>query len=541
MRELKTEVLIVGGSVGGCAAALAIAEAGRRVVMTEETDWIGGQLTAQAVPPDEHGWIECFGCTASYRKFRDGVRNYYRRHYPLTEAARAKRFLNPGNGWVSPLCCEPRVALAVLEAMLAPHVGSGRLTILRKHEIVRADMKSGDVIRAVKLRDLRRGRELTITADYFLDATDLGDLLSHAGTEFVTGTESRAETNEPSAPAEADPENVQAFSACFAVDHIEGEDHTIERPERYDFWCEFVPDLRPAWSGRLLSLTGVNPRTLEPVRYNFAPHREPPVAFSGLWNYRRILDRDNFIAGKFASDISLINVPMIDYMLGDLTSGTAIEREHAIASAKEQSLSFLYWLQTEAERPDGGEGWKGLRLRKDVVGTSDGLAKSPYIRESRRIKAAFTVCEQHIAARARPNANRAEDFADSAGIGYYRIDIHPSTGGNNYIDVEALPFQIPLGALIPLRMENLLPACKNIGTTHITNGCYRLHPVEWNVGEAAGALAAYCLKRKITPRAVYENVSERKDFQARLVGRGVELAWAENINLEEGDPHIHAK
>ena len=38
---------------------------------------------------------------------------------------------------------------------------------------------------------------------------------------------------------------------------------------------------------------------------------------------------------------------------------------------------------------------------------------------------------------------------------------------DNYIDISSLPFQIPLGALIPERVENLLPACKNIGTTHI--------------------------------------------------------------------------
>ena len=48
---------------------------------------------------------------------------------------------------------------------------------------------------------------------------------------------------------------------------------------------------------------------------------------------------------------------------------------------------------------------------------------------------------------------------------------------------------------IRLRMRNLLPACKNIGTTHITNGCYRLHPVEWNIGEAAGVLAAEAMVR----------------------------------------------
>ena len=55
---------------------------------------------------------------------------------------------------------------------------------------------------------------------------------------------------------------------------------------------------------------------------------------------------------------------------------------------------------------------------------------------------------------------------------------------------ETRPFQIPLGALLPIRVENLLPACKNLGVTHITNGAYRLHPVEWNTGEAAGMIAS---------------------------------------------------
>ena len=122
----------------------------------------------------------------------------------------------------------------------------------------------------------------------------------------------------------------------------------------------------------------------------------------------------------------------------------------------------------------------------------DGLAKAPYIRESRRILAEFTVLEQHVGTEARREDSKAPDpsaepFPDSVGVGSYRIDLHPSTGGDNYIDISSLPFQVPLGALIPRRVENLLPACKNLGTTHITNGCYRLHPVEWGIGEAAGA------------------------------------------------------
>src|ERR1041385_3811009 len=132
--ELRAEILIVGGGAGGVAAALAAANQGRSVILTEPTGWIGGQLTSQAVPPDENPWIESEGtCTRSYRAFRDGVRAYYRDHYPLRPDAAQDPQLNPGGGGVSRLCCEPRVAWTVIQQMLAPHVASGRLKILLHH------------------------------------------------------------------------------------------------------------------------------------------------------------------------------------------------------------------------------------------------------------------------------------------------------------------------------------------------------------------------------------------------------------------------
>jgi len=244
------------------------------------------------------------------------------------------------------------------------------------------------------------------------------------------------------------------------------------------------------------------------------------------------VDRSNFIAGTYAGDVSLVNWPQNDYLPGNpFECAPEVAAKH-IASAKQLSLSLLYWLQTKAPRPDGGEGWKGLRLRPDIVGTEDGLAKYPYIRESRRIRAEFTVCEQHVGTDVRAKllgqskeAVKAEEFVDSVGIGSYRIDLHPSTGGDNYIDIASLPFQIPLGALLPRRVENLLPACKNLGVTHITNGCYRLHPVEWNIGEAVGALAAFCVTKKRAPREVRAKAELLKEFQSQLTGQGVRLAW----------------
>src|SRR5574338_84447 len=109
--SLQCDVAVIGGGTGGCAAALAALRNGMRVVLTEETAWVGGQLTSQAVPPDEHPCVEQFGRTRSYAHYREAVRAFYRSHYPLTEEARSRDRLNPGGGGVSPLTHEPRVSL----------------------------------------------------------------------------------------------------------------------------------------------------------------------------------------------------------------------------------------------------------------------------------------------------------------------------------------------------------------------------------------------------------------------------------------------
>src|SRR5947199_7510342 len=114
---------------------------------------------------------------------------------------------------------------------------------------------------------------------------------------------------------------------------------------------------------------------------------------------------------------------------------------------------------------------------------------------------------------------------DAAGGGPDAVDTHPAEGETKRPPEAARPFQIPLSALVPIRLENLLPACKNIGTTHITNGCYRLHPVEWNIGESAGLLAAFCLSKSVPPRAVREKKELLDEFQSLLRDQGVVSTW----------------
>ncbi len=513
--ELRTDVLVVGGGLGGVAAALTACRLGRDVVLTEDSDWLGGQLTSQAVPSDEHPWIESSRYVSpTYLRLRRGIRDYYRRNYPLLDSVANYPDFNPGLGNVSAICSEPRAGLSVIDAMLAPHMASGRLTVLREHEPVAAHTE-GDSVTAVVLRDVVRDAEVIVLAPYVVDATELGDLLDLAGVEHVTGSEGVDDTEEPHALAQADPLDQQAVSWCFALDYRPGEDHVIDRPSGYAFWRDHVD---PFWPGPQLSWTDAHPHTLEPrTRPLFAEVDDPdPGVRTDLWHFRRILARGQFEPGAISSDITLVNWPQIDYWQKPLVGVSPDEYQEALEGSRDLSLSFLYWMQTEAPRNDGGTGYPGLRLRPDVTGTADGLAKRPYIRESRRIRALFTVLEQHIGVDARGPVVGSEVFHDSVGIGRYRIDLHPSTGRRNYVDVDCYPFQIPLGALIPVRVGNLLPANKNIGTTHITNGAYRLHPVEWSIGEAVGALAAHCLGVDLPPRKIWEDDRQLDDFQDLL-------------------------
>jgi len=514
---LEAEVAVIGGGTGGCAAALRAARLGHTVVLTEETDWIGGQLTAQGVSAlDEHRYIEEFGGTASYYELRNGIRDYYRTHYQLTPAAAANPHLNPGNGWVSRLCFEPRAGLAVLEAMLAPEEAAGRLRLLREHVPVAAELE-GDRVTAVWVRG-SDGRETCIRARYFLDATELGDLLPLTGAEHVVGSEACSQTGEEHAPEVGNPEWAQSFTFPFAIEWCPGANHTIAKPEGYEQFRDSQP---------YTLVVDYGPSKGQ-VRYGM--FHTAPGSFGPFWTYRRLIDRANFDDPRFPNDIAMINWTANDFAGGNVAIRDAAGRAELFRQARLLSLGFLYYLQTEVPRDDGGYGYPEFRLRADVMGTEDGLSKYPYIRESRRILARRTIVESDIAARDNPGA-RAVFFPDSVGIGLYSIDIHACAGNQPQVGAATRPFQVPLGALVPVRLENLLPAAKNLGTTHITNGAYRVHPAEWAIGEAAGAVAAFCLNTGLLPRQVAEDEAALRRLQRLLVQCGMPLYWYEDVPL----------
>lgn len=519
---MRYDIAVIGGSLGGVNAAISAARENKKVYLCEQSDWVGGQLTSQAVPPDEHRWIEAFGATRRYRDFRQAVRDYYaampefdveaaRKAWDFTDEVAPEGCFSPGNAWVSRIPHEPEVAVKLLEGMMEEYIQDGRIVL--EYDTIAVDSTvEDDVIQTVTVKNIKTGEEKVIEAAYFLDATDCGDLLPVVGAEYRTGAESKAETGEPDAAEEADPEDMQSITWVAALELVpEDQEWEPVKPPKYDEWAALeVPHVSCKQLGWYTNkLQGAGLRKLG--MYD----GEGDNGARGLWNYRRIIDTPNFKDGR--NEVMLFNWPQNDYWMGNVIDDP--EAKMHLERARELTLCAVYWLQTEAERADGGKGYR-VRLRPDIAGTEDGLAKMPYIRECRRIVAKRTICEQEIVCDFTDKPLVAED---SVGVGHYSMDLHLTTKSHTHFMRKTYPFDIPLSAMIPVRLKNLLPACKNLGCTHLTGGCYRLHPVEWNIGESAGYVASYCMDQGITPEELLN--TQLKPFQDFIEARGIQLHW----------------
>lgn len=474
---VSVDVLVAGGGMGGIAAAL---EASRSTVtlMTEETSWLGGQMTSQGVCAlDENKYVESTGAAGSYLELREAIRNSYRNSGNLNEQAAADPLLHPGTSWVTRLSFEPLVALPIIDELLEPAVTAGRLTIKKRYKAVAVARKNA--IQAVLFVNLDDGDFLEVQPRMVVDSTELGDLLALSEIPYRTGSDSRQDTGENHAPPAGDSDNVQDFVYPFVLEYHPGEKFIIEKPADYD---QFLTEGKFSLYGYHIFEETDDDSTGKPR------HLLP------FWTYRRLIDKALFKAGVYKSDVSMINWDANDLRGKNIIDKpVALQREY-LALAKRLSAGFLYWLQTEAPRGNvkdnptqNAKGYPEFKLVKNVLGTADGFSMHPYIREARRLDAHMIVVEQDIVESCNRGA-RARLFADSVGIGLYPVDIH----GRQEIPgaaQEARPFQIPLGALTTEHCSNYIAGCKNLGVTHITNGAYRLHPIEWAIGIAAGALA----------------------------------------------------
>lgn len=510
--SLSADVVIIGGGLGGVAAAIRLCNHKRSVIIVEPTEWLGGQATSQGVSAlDEHRYIESFGGTPDYMHWRTLIRQHMALLYDISPPLLST--FNPGNAWVSNLCFLPAVAAQAIDELLAPHVASGRCRIVR-NAVPTAITRSGTQIREIIIRTLTG--DVTVAGAMYIDASELGDVLALANLTYITGAESQVDTGEVNAPEDARPDEIQGFTYCFAVTFHPGESHVIAKPEGY----EALRDHQP-FTLTLTSDAG-EPRP-------FLVFGQGPTGLPPFWTYRRLWDGAH--TEPSGVDIAMINWNSNDYHHGTIIDVSADIVAARLDEAKRLSLAFLYWMQTEMPRDDGGVGYPELKLKADVMGTADGLSMTPYIRESRRTPGYKRILAHDLLVSSQPHA-RAQRYEDSVGIGWYFMDLHPAPGNPKSMFAPTRPFQIPLGALIPPDCTNLVMGNKNIATTHLSNGSYRLHPVEWNIGAVAGELCDVILEKNITPADIWHCDTELRMFQKRLLMQGYPIAWSIDVPID---------
>lgn len=519
MQTWTCDVALVGGGFGAVAAALALLERGRSVALIERYPWVGGQVTSQAlcVLDDFHDPAgETTGISRRYAEFRRRVREAYRRRWRLSALGAAQLYLNPGNSICSHLSAEPQIAHEILIEWLRENARrEHQLKIFSGYEPVRFE-RQADRVLAVHAKS-QRGEALRVEAAFFLDGTETGATYPLLELPFRTGSEARAEFDEPHAPERAQPESLQSFTFCIAVEFVPGGDFRIPKPEGY----EQLRDAQPFF----LYAPGASPEF--PARFFEARHSPEGRYVVPFWFYRSVRDPRNFDEPGLPAR-AIINVPGNDYHAKPYLGRPG--EDAVLDDARRLARAYLYWLQHEAQRDDGGRGYPEIRPVPEMTGTPDGIAQAPYIREGRRLAACTVVNERDIHSQFWPGS-RSRCYDDAVGLGGYFIDVHQTTGGALGLWERPRPYQVPLGALVSPELRNFAVANKGIGVTQIANGAYRLHPVEWAIGEAAGLLSDFMLESSLQYHPHLQGRPLRR-FQRRLAEQGVPLYWYTDVPFD---------
>lgn len=523
------DVLVVGGGVGGCAAALAIAAGGHTVILVEPTRAVGGQLTSQLVPvPDENSHIEKEPGPSSrtWRRLRETVRERCAR-IPNIKPQHAA---NVGQCWVSRISALPEIWEDSLAEMFQPHRQSGRIkAVFTRHQIRSVGLYSGNGdLNWADIVDLDTGTVRRVAAKFAIDATEDGSLMALAGTPTRIGQEAASEFNEPHAPTDAHPEWVQSFTYGFLMRWtVDGQPRSIVAPpgeyEEFRSLGEYTLDY--VYRGQTPEPFSVPYKVLRGIEGDYGGKTRRYLPF---WSYRRLHAASSMIGGTSpVDDIALVNWRGNDFH-GESWIGKPLDEQvRILRRGRDFARGFAHWLQTSAPRDDDdGHGWPEMQLdRSSRLVDEDGLAIHPYVRESRRLVSRRTLTENDLLP-GQAQLPWGTEFGDAVGCGLYAIDIHPSANEPPLLQ-PALPFHLPLGAFLPVAgPRNLVPGAKNFGATRLALAAARMHPTEWLAGEIAGNLVAFTLDSGLRDVAeVDRDEASRGAFQNRLSTRGITLRW----------------
>jgi len=430
------DVVIIAGGTSGTVAGIQAARLGAKTLIVEQYDWLGGMLTSAGVSAFDGNYKLKGGF---WGEFRDSLNNYYGGENALK------------TGWVSSILFEPSVGNKVFKQIAAKEKN---LNIwYNSLPVSYQKMKDG----SWEIEINKDGKTKTINAKVIIDATELGDVAKELGVRYDIGMDSRLITGEAIAPI-AENDIIQDLTYVMILKEYDNE-MTIAKPQGYNpalFYCSTI-------SKKCIS----------------------PKEKNRLWSPEKMITY-----GKLPNKKYMINWPIEgnDCYL-NIIEQTPKQREESLKLAKNLSLSFLYYIQTELC-------YNKLGLADDEFPTQDRQPFIPYHRESRRIDGLVRFTVNHVT---NPYDQQQKLYRTNIGVGDYPVDHHHArySGWAELPDLHFYPvpsYGLPLGVMIPKEIKGLIVAEKSISVTNLVNGSTRLQPVVLQIGQAAGILAALAVK-----------------------------------------------
>ena len=531
------DVVIAGGSTAAFAAALASAEAGAVTALVEPTDWVGGQLTSSGVPAIDEAWHSvkdpAGGAPYSVSKVARLPANMNPRFLRLLQSIESR-----GDCWVSRFCFCPdafvTAQLAPLEAAVAD-----RLTVFRETVVKRVTL-SADGSRVEGIECVaRRPRDPVHAGGYdrlpsedlvdwyspvdsprftketlrfvsragggtvFVDATEWGEVLALSGKDYLQGVE---EADGALVTAPGGDTCGQATVYCFAQElHAE----PVAEPDR-------------------------------PVRatdMGYGAYRDKPDPWTKIWTYRRLRGKGAPAAGDvtlqnwgYAAEVGEGGNDFPHAYLFLSKAATAAQCTDwcggvdlgALAGAEDRAFAWHQWFRSRA--PEGIDPAR-ITLAAPILGTGHGLAKLPYVRDTRRAIGLDGFVLRFADLTGPAGAKTGTVFPDRIAIGAYPADIHPvatcrmpayATAAH-----DTLPFCIPFRALTHRDLTNLLVAGKTMAQSFLANSATRLHPIEWSSGTACGIAAAVMAREGRSSAEILADVRRLQE----LVRKATPIDW----------------
>lgn len=428
------DIIIVGGGTSGVVSAIQSSRMGSKTLLIEESNWLGGMLTSAGVSAMDGNYKMPSGFL---KEFRDSLVS----HYGNLDSLKT--------GWVSNLMFEPSVGNKILKEIAQ---SEKNLTIMYETTIHK-------VVKDEKFKIKINQNDITYSSTILIDATELGDLIPKLNLPYFIGMDSRKKFKEDIAP-EFSNNIIQDLTYVMILKDFK-KNMTIEKPKNYDrneFICSYD-------SGECFKRD------------------------KKLWSKEKLISY-----GKLPNNKYMINWPINgnDYYSNSIEM-TAQERLLSYDRAKQKSLRFLYFIQTEM-------GFNNLSIDYSEYPTKDGFPLMPYHRESRRLNGKITLTLNDIKS---PYKQKNSLYRTGIAVGDYPVDHHHGAY-SNYSNLPKLDFypvpsySVPLGVLIPENIDNFMVIEKSISVSNLVNGTSRLQPVVMQIGQASGVLASLGIIKKKT-------------------------------------------